>query len=119
MKREAMLLSLMEHRGIIGALALGQHDNQPFIVLARLAAVLSEVLPRAEGRSPVARVVSPAATRAGRLGVCVCGEGGGGHATWPRAEGHQPHSASPARRITRRCAAALSVRRPPSSPTPP
>jgi len=46
LKREIMLLSLIEHPNIMRAIALGQHDNQPFMVMARLANIMSSALPR-------------------------------------------------------------------------
>jgi len=48
LKREIMLLSLMDHPGIMHIVALGQHDNQPFMVMPCLANVLAAALPRDE-----------------------------------------------------------------------
>ena len=53
LKREIMLMTLMEHPNVLPGIALGQVDGQPLMVMALLASVLSAELPRSNDTVPV------------------------------------------------------------------
>ena len=50
MKREIMLMSLMEHPNVLRALALGEENGKPFMVIEKLGRTLSAELPGEEVR---------------------------------------------------------------------
>ena len=45
-KREIMLMTLMDHPNVLNAYALGQREGKPFVIIELLATVLNKELPR-------------------------------------------------------------------------
>ena len=55
LKREIMLMSLMDHPNVLRALALGQENGKPFMVVERLGRLLSSELPGQVETTPIWR----------------------------------------------------------------